>query len=123
MQKTKNTLHFAKNLINQGLLDYIGWSVTTPYPGSQLYNIALKYDLIKPELRGQWDAWLCEDTFVMRLPGVDEREMARMKTIGQILRGKLILRSHNFGLKDIPFFTKKGMKLIYNELRSMYAGR
>jgi len=123
VQKTKNTLHFAKNLINQGLLDYIGWSVTTPYPGSQLYNIALKYDLIKPELRGQWDAWLCEDTFVMRLPGVDEREMARMKTIGQILRGKLILRSHNFGLKDIPFFTKKGMKLIYNELRSMYAGR
>lgn len=118
VQKTRNTLHFAENMIDQGLLDYIGWSVTTPYPGSQLYDIALKYDLIKLELRGQWDAWLREDTFVMRLPGVDEREMARVKTIGQTLRARLILRSRRFGLKDIPFFAKKGMKLIYDELRS-----
>lgn len=118
VQETRNTLHFAENMIDQGLLDYMGWSVTTPYPGSQLYDIALKHDLIKPELRGQWDAWLREDTFVMRLPGVDEREMARVKTIGQILRGRLILRSHRFGLKDIPFFAKKGMKLVYDEARS-----
>ena len=55
---------------------------------------------------------------MMRLPGVDEREMARMKTIGQILRGRLTLRSRRFGLKDVPFFAKKGMKLAYNEIRS-----
>jgi len=118
VQQTKNTLHFVESLIDQGLLNYIGWSVTTPYPGSQLYGIALKYNLIKPELLGQWDAWLRKDTFVMRLPGVNEREMARMKTRGQILRGKLILKSRNFGLKDLPFFARKGMKLVYNELRS-----
>jgi magnesium-protoporphyrin IX monomethyl ester (oxidative) cyclase len=115
---TRNTLRFAQRMIDKGLLDYIGWSVTTPYPGSQLYNVALKYNLIKPELVGHWDAWLNEDTFVMRLPGVDEREMARMKTIGQILRGRLTLRSRRFGLKDVPFFAKKGMKLAYNEIRS-----
>ncbi len=123
VEKTRKTFHFIQNLVDQGLLSHIGWSVTTPYPGSTLYKIALKHELIKPELRGNWDAWLREDTFIMKLPGVDEPEMARMKTLGQILRAKLLLRSHRFGLKDLRFFAQKGLKLIHNELRSRFRSR
>lgn len=123
VEKTRKTFHFIENLVGQGLLSHIGWSVTTPYPGSTLYKIALKHKLIKPELQGNWDAWLLKDTFIMKLPGVDESEMARMKTIGQILRAKLILRSRRFGLKDLPFFAQKGLKLVHNELRSRFRSR
>ncbi|MCL5292425.1 MAG: B12-binding domain-containing radical SAM protein [Actinobacteria bacterium] len=121
VKKTENTFRFIESLINEKLLDYIGWSVTTPYPGSKLYEIALNHDLIKPRLLNQWDAWITDDAYVMRLPGVDEREMIRMKTLGQILRAKLIVKSRRFGYKDIPFFIQKGLKLLHDEVRSRFA--
>lgn len=120
VQKTKNTFQFIERLIDEKLLDYIGWSVTTPYPGSQLYEIAVKNDLIKPNLLNQWDAWLKDDIYIMRLPGIDEREMVRMKTQGQILRAKLILKSRQFSWKDIPFFAQKGVKLLRDEAKRRF---
>lgn len=117
ISKTKNTFSFIESLIHEKLLDYIGWSITTPYPGSQLYDIALRHNLIKPELHGCWDAWLRDDAYIMKLPGVDEREMIRLKTSGQMLRAKLIIKSRRFGLKNMPFFAQKGLKLLKDETR------
>lgn len=116
--KTKNTFRFIESLVNERLLDYIGWSVTTPYPGSQLYDIAVRHNLIKPALRGQWDAWLKDDIYIMDLPGVDEREMVRLKSMGQILRAKLIVKSRQFSFRNLPFFAKKGIKLLRDEVRT-----
>jgi len=62
-----------------------------------------------------WDAWLSEDSFVMKLPGIDEVEQARMKTSGSVLRAKCMLRSGNFGIKDMGFITRKVLKIIKNE--------
>ena len=115
---TRNTLSFAEKLVDKKLLDYIGWSITTPYPGSKLYDIALKFGLIKKELLENWDAWLSDDSFVMKLPGIDEVEQARMKTSGSVLRAKCMLRSGNFGIKDMGFITRKVLKIIKNEVTS-----
>lgn len=123
VESTQNTLSFAEMLANGGLLDYLGWSITTPYPGSALYDTAFRFNLIKEELSGNWDSWLKDDSFVMQLPGVDEREQARLKTVGSMLRAKCMLRSRNFGLKDLGFIAKKAVKLVQNEVLASIHGR
>jgi len=117
-EETERTLEFADSLSSKGLLDYMGWSVTTPYPGSKLYDIALRYELIKPHLQDAWERWLLDETFVMNLPGITDQDMARAKSKGSILRGKLLLKSGHLNISDMGYFVKKGMKIISNEFKA-----
>ena len=119
VDETARTLEFAESLAGERLLDYMGWSITTPYPGSKLYDIALRHDLIKPEQRQSWTKWLLDETFVMQLPGVSDQDMARAKSRGSLLRAKLMLRSGNVNLSDIGYIAKKGLKLVRNELKAV----
>jgi radical SAM superfamily enzyme YgiQ (UPF0313 family) len=115
---TLNTLSFAKKLVKSGLIDYLGWSITTPYPGSPLYEIALNNDLLKPHIKGNWDAWIKDDFFVMQLPGISDRDIARIKTKGSILRGICLLKSGGFSIKDLGYLIKKVLKIFENEIKS-----
>lgn len=117
-RKSKKTLYFAETLLKKGLADYINWSITKPYPGSELYRIANKNGLIKKELKENWDSWVKETEFIMTLPGVKQSEMARLKTVGQLKRGWQMLRSGDIGFKDFNFFYKKLFHLVKNELQS-----
>lgn len=121
VEETLRTLEFADKLASAKLLDYMGWSVTTPYPGSRLYEIASRNHLIKPHLRDAWEKWLVEDSFVMSLPGVTDRDMARAKTKGSVLRAKLMLRSGHVNTADLGYIVRKGLKLVVNEVRSRVA--
>lgn len=107
-----------KKLVHDGLLDYIGWSITTPYPGSKLFDIAKKYNLFKPGLEKNWDSWLKDDFFVMQLPGINDKTVAKMKTKGSILRGLCLLKSWRLKFKDISYLIKKLFKLLDNEIKS-----
>ncbi len=122
VEETHHTLAFADELASHGLLDYMGWSVTTPYPGSKLYDIALRHDLIKPHLRGAWEKWLLEETFVMQLPGLSDHDMARAKSKGSLLRAKLLLRSGHVNPRELGYIARKGLKLIGNELKAFKKG-
>ncbi|MBN1423355.1 cobalamin-dependent protein [Candidatus Fermentibacteria bacterium] len=122
VRETQATLDFVSRLADDRLLDYIGWSVTTPYPGSKLYDIALRHNLIKPDLRGAWSKWLTDDSFVMQLPGVSDADMAHAKSRGSLLRAKLMLRSGHLNLGDLGYVAKKGVKIIINELRAIRGG-
>jgi radical SAM superfamily enzyme YgiQ (UPF0313 family) len=117
-QMSRKSLEFARWLVTRGLLDYIGWSITTPYPGSPLYEIAVKNSLFKPGLDGDWDAWLKDDFFVMQLPGITDRDIARLKTEGTFLRGLCLLKSRGLKLKDLGYLVKKGLKILENEIKS-----
>jgi len=121
--RSLRTLSFAKSLVRQGLLDYIGWSITTPYPGSSLFDIALKNNLFKPGITVSWDSWLKDDFFVMQLPGIKDQDIAKMKTKGSILRGLCLLRSGGIKLKDVSYLTKKVLKVLENELKSRFKKR
>jgi magnesium-protoporphyrin IX monomethyl ester (oxidative) cyclase len=114
--ESRATLDFAGRLIRQGLLDYMGWSITMPYPGSPLYDIALRHNLIKNGLVGNWDAWLREEFSVINLPGVTDKEIARLKTRGSILRGLAMVRSGGFGLRDAGYILKKVFRIVANEV-------
>ena len=115
--KTQKTLDFAKELIDEGLLDFIGWSVTTPYPGSQLYDIALRHNLIKPELQGNWSNWVKSDRFVMNLPGVSMKDQVRLRNKGSWLRFVCIIKSGNYTFRDLVLLFKKGISVARMNLK------
>jgi anaerobic magnesium-protoporphyrin IX monomethyl ester cyclase len=107
VSETEKTLDFARNLIDQRLIDYMSCTITTPYPGSQLYEIASRHNMLKPNVANDWSRWLTEESFVMKLPGVTKRDASRMYFRGSLLRGRCILKSGNWGLKDVPLFMNK----------------
>jgi len=109
--KTKKTLDFARELIREGLLDFIGWSVTTPYPGSQLYDIALRHNLIRPELIGNWSMWVKSSRYVMDLPGVTMKEQVRLRNEGSWLRFVCIIKSGNYTFRDLVLLFRKGLSV------------
>ncbi len=119
---TQQTLDFARRLVDQRLLDYIGWSITTPYPGSPLYDIAIRHKLVPQELLTDWDSWLKDTSFLMNLPGLSHKEMADMKARGSVLRIRLMLRSGGIGLKDAGYFLKKLGKILQNMFNTWRKG-
>lgn len=117
--EVRKTLDYACRLVKNRLLDYVGWSITVPYPGSKLYDIAVRHNLIRPEYQGKWEEWLKKDSYVLSLPGISISEQVHLKTRGSMLRAKLILRQKEFGCKDLPWLVKKGVKILMNELKSV----
>ncbi|MDA8187332.1 MAG: radical SAM protein [Dehalococcoidales bacterium] len=115
---SQRTLDFADSLLSRKLLDHVNWSITTPYPGSKLYNIARRHGLIKQDLTDNWDAWISSDWFVMRWPGISEAEQARLKTRGMARKAWLLLKSGNVSPKDLGFFAKKAIKVVATETQS-----
>ena len=106
------TLAFARNLFKKKLIDYISWSVTAPYPGSKLFDIARRHNLINPRLLNDWEAWQKEALFMISLPGISRREQQFVKMKGELLRVSCLLRSWNFKAKDIPFLIKRAIHLL-----------
>lgn len=93
-KEVDNTLSFVRKLRSQKLIDYMSWSFATPYPGSRLYDIALKYNLVRPSLQGRqpeniWD-------ISMDLPGISARDMRLSRTKGFMLQGYFALTSEGF---------------------------
>jgi radical SAM superfamily enzyme YgiQ (UPF0313 family) len=110
------TLEFARSLFKKRLIDYFSWSVAAPYPGSKLYAIARKYNLIRPELTNNWESWKKDEFFMMSLPGITRKEQARMKFRGEFLRLQSILRNRSFKAKDIPFIAKRALHIVITNL-------
>jgi anaerobic magnesium-protoporphyrin IX monomethyl ester cyclase len=111
-QMSINTLKYAKNLIDNKLADYVSWTAAAPYPGSVLYDIALKYNLIKPEFKGNLEAWQKEDLFMMNLPGISRGEQRLVKLRGDWFKMIQMLKNMDFKLKDMPFILKRAIHTI-----------
>ena len=118
VEETKNTLRFARKLLKNKTASFISSTQTQPYPGSALYNIALRHDLIKDKLKENWDAWLRDDMYIMRIPGVKESDMARMRLRANIIIAIHMLKSGNISIRDFTFFVKKALKLIEDNVKA-----
>jgi len=83
------TLRYAASLRLRGLLNYMSWSLATPYPGSELFQISLKHNLLVPDcdlesIRLPWD-------ITVRLPGVSKFAMVSARFLGMFVQGSLVL--------------------------------
>jgi len=112
LRDTLNTLNFAKQLVKGKKIDIISWSLTTPYPGSQLYEIAKRHQLIPEDSEGRWELWDSSENFVMRLPGISEKDWHLVKRKGKMLQAKLLLTSGTFNWYSVPIYLKKLWNVI-----------
>jgi hypothetical protein len=115
-----STVTYAQHMFNAGLLDYMGWSVSTPYPGSELYQIAVHHNLIKPQMVGQWDKWAQDELFVMELPNCAVSDPIRVVRKAQTLGAKASILRNGLRLKDIPMMTKTAIHTIRTEIFSHF---
>ncbi len=78
--------------------------MTTPYPGSELYRLAVKYNLIDKEYVGKWEYFDSGSNFLMKLPGVEEKDWLAVLNAGKRLQAKRLLLSGNFNI-NAPYFS------------------
>lgn len=117
-EETLRTLQFAKSLISEGLVDLMSWSLTTPYPGSQLYDIALRHNLIPQELIGHWEKWDSSERMIMQLPGITSRDWVAIQNKGKWLQALLLLKSGSFNMKSLPLYFKRAASQFYKAIRN-----
>ena len=91
-EETINTLNFAHDLLSKNLIDYISWGFTVPIPGSQLYDICLKYNII--DAKNKMSKW--GETPVSLL-GIDDKVMQKIKKKGMLLQARYNVPN---GLRD-----------------------
>ena len=87
------TLNFMRNLLRNKLIDYMSWGFVVPLPGAPLYDTCKKYNLIEGEKLDMWK-W---GGMPVKLPGIEEKTMQRIKRRGMLLQMWCNLR----GIKDI----------------------
>jgi radical SAM superfamily enzyme YgiQ (UPF0313 family) len=111
------TLKFVRKLISEELIDNLSWSITTPLPGSRLYDICLRHNLIDDHMD-----FSCFDTerLVMNLPGVRANDVAKIKFQGMflqvycsILHGNVNLRNGLILLDKIKTMLKYGFESLF----------
>lgn len=105
---TMNTFKFAEKMIDEGLLDLISWSLTTPYPGSPLWGVAERHNLIPDHIKQHWEEWDSSTNMIMQLPGVTERDWKQVWLYGKWLQTKLLFKSGTFNWKSLPLYIQKG---------------
>ena len=111
-EDSMNTLKFVKKLLKEHKLHLFGWSMTTPYPGSELYNIAIKHNLISKNYIGNWEVFDSGSNFVMNLPGVNRKDWISIMNSGKRLQARLLITSGTFNLSALSLYAKKLISLI-----------
>ena len=126
-QKSMNTFDYARSLYSNRLIDYFGGSITTPMPGSELWDIAVRHNLIKEECTGKWDMWFYKRDLrlISRVPGVSESSIFKLHqmtvkyTIRSMLLGRLVRLSNlRFNLLRGLYFIKR--QLVMNLKKSSH---
>ncbi len=110
----QKTLNFGNTLINKRLIDFFSWSITTPFPGSELFHIARRHKILKENFTDERKEWIKDYNAMMELPGVTDRDLLRLKIKGSFLTAKCLLKSGNIGLKDAKYFWQRAAKLGLN---------
>ncbi|MDI6903480.1 MAG: radical SAM protein [Methanocellales archaeon] len=103
-----NTYRFAKKLLQKRLIDYLAWSVATPFPGSELYEITKRYDLLK---NVRYDKWTAHD-IVMRVPNVDEKTIKQIIAQGIMLQAQSLVMRGDINLRLFPFYMRRAFRFI-----------
>jgi radical SAM superfamily enzyme YgiQ (UPF0313 family) len=114
----ERTLRFARELISGGLLDNISWSIATPEPGSQLYDISLRHELID---ENTYFSDMSGDKILMRLPGISRRDISWIKFKGMTLQLYCSIFHGDINWGNRSYLTQKVRTLVDYGLSSMFS--
>jgi anaerobic magnesium-protoporphyrin IX monomethyl ester cyclase len=87
------SMRLILRLRRKGLVDHTSWSLATPYPGSELYQLCVKYDLIRDKKMYHRPVVITPHDITTHLPGVSKMSMAFARSLGLLLQGLLFISS------------------------------
>lgn len=105
---SENTFKFARKLISERLIDYMSWSITTPMPGSSLFDLCTRHHL----LREKSYCYSGLDHITLNLPNVGVRDIELLKAKGTILQVYSSLLGGNLNWRSLPYALRK-IKLVF----------
>lgn len=57
------------------------------------------------------------------MPGITASSQIRMKTVGSVLRARMLFKQRDFKLKGLGWIFGKSLKIVENELKSVFIER
>lgn len=108
LHETENTIKFIRKLLHLKLIDYFSFSFATPYPGSKLYEIANKFNLISDINIENYTS----HEPILSLPGISKREMLNLKKDAVTLQAKTALTGNELNINLFKFYTKKFIEIL-----------
>lgn len=120
IQMSLNTLNYARKLYSRGLINFFGGSITTPIPGSELWEVAERHGLIKEECRGNWDLWYYkkELRLVSRVPNVPEASVFKLHQRTVKHTALCLIRNNVLDIKNIGFNLRRGLYYLKRQIYS-----
>jgi anaerobic magnesium-protoporphyrin IX monomethyl ester cyclase len=91
------TMLFIISMRLKGMIHFCSWGFATPYPGSELFEISKKYNLVNN--RSPDKKILTPHEITMNIPGISPWVMRMMRGVGIILQASLFIfssSSYNF---------------------------
>lgn len=95
-----HSLRLCADLFRRKHIHYMSWQFCTPMPGSHLYDVARRHNLLKADAPDVWERF-DEHHVAMRLPGVRESEMRGRIRRGILLKDWYMIRSGNISLRHL----------------------
>lgn len=89
-----NTLWTLLKLRLRKRVKYMSWSFATPYPGSELYRVATKYNLIRKQAKSSKNMDVYN--LPLKLPGIPDWLMIHSRLLGFLLQGLFLITSREF---------------------------
>lgn len=118
VEECRETIQFAKNLIKKKYIHFSGFSLTNPFPGSELFEIVKRHKLID-QTQG-WMHWNDLWKLNMQLPGVTEKDCEIVKSEAGKLQALCTLKSGNINLKTAYPILRRGLRLVKTEIKKIF---
>lgn len=107
----RKTIDFAKKLRDLRYLDYVQFNIATPYPGSEMWDIVQRFNLLR-NFEG-WDGWgIDTHTVLFNHPALTEQDILKLH------REAWMTFSFSFSLLLSHLFRIRNFDDIYGLLRS-----
>lgn len=106
-EEVDNTLKMARKMHKDGLIDMMSWQIATPLPGSEMFNIAKKYNLIRRPYK--YDVW--EPSISMH--GISIKQLMKHRMRGMVLQSYMAWESGVITLNSPMLFRRAWKKIKY----------
>jgi anaerobic magnesium-protoporphyrin IX monomethyl ester cyclase len=112
VDEAQKTLAYIRKLVRRKLLAYVSTNITTPYPGSLLFQIARRHNLFQRDMDHHWDRWHTDEDLLVHIPGVTKKQATQVYFRGSLIRSYCYLKSGEWRIGDIPLLCSRAARVL-----------
>ena len=117
VQETRETIRFARSLVKKGFIHFSGFSLTNPFPGSELFDIVKRHNLI--DHSAGWTHWNDLWKLNLKLPGLTNRDWETVKAEAGRLQALCTLKSGKINIRTLYPLLRRALRLIKMEFKKL----